>query len=180
MRERAERLHGFCLRLERRRERGATLYEAQKQFAWFWKDRAYRTAPRVKAHFHQGTLTRLYYYWRENGRRPECFTLHYIDRLPPVSPDLVRRFTAACATSGITRLSQAARLVETGNIRFNRILSAMPERLRRKIKEAFRARRVAETEARRAVKLMQNGMRERLSADATRARHLNKLAEAIG
>jgi hypothetical protein len=77
-------------------------------------------------------------------------------------------------------LSQAAHLAQTGNIRFNRILSAMPERVRQKIKEAFKARRAAELEARRAVELMQSEMRKRLATDAARARRLNKLAETIG
>src|ERR1017187_10674532 len=54
--ERAERLHLCCKTIERSRTRGVSVRKAVRYFAWFWKDRHYRTAPHVKARFKRATL----------------------------------------------------------------------------------------------------------------------------
>jgi len=174
MRERANRLHRFCKTVERRRAGGMSVRKAVKHFAWFWKDHPYRTAPHIKTKFSRAALVCLYYRWRRNGKSPECFALHYGDRLPPVTPEQIRRFVRACGTGGAVSISQAARLAGFERAIACRIRARLPARLVRRIKGVFKERRQAELEAEAAVKHFQRDMRLRLEADQRRGRNLHR------
>jgi hypothetical protein len=154
--------------------------KAVKHFAWFWKDRHYRTALHFKARLSRSTLVVLYYRWRRSGKSPACFALHYADRLAPVTPEKVRAFLGACATAGTKSMSQAARL--TGGLKSNRpsrVISRLPNVLVQRIKGIFKERRQAELKARAAVKQLQREMRQLLDADRRRVSGLKKLAKLV-
>jgi hypothetical protein len=177
--ERAGVVHRFCVAVEGRRARGQSLREAIGHSALIRRGGNYRTEPRVKIHFSRGRLRSVYYHWLKNGKTPQSLKLRYMGRIALVSPGLVQRFVAACAAPGISSMSKAAHLVKLRNIRTSRILSAMPERLRREIKKTFRARRSAAFEVRQAARRLKAEMRKLAVADATRGRRLEKLAKAI-
>jgi hypothetical protein len=179
MRERAERLHQFCKTVDRRRAAGVPVRKAVTYFAWFWKDRPYRTAPHIKARLSRSTLVRLYYRWRRNGKSPDCFALHYVDRLPLVPLEIVHAFLAACATPGVIHWSQALRLTDLKGLSFPRVFSALPERARQTIRETFTARRHAQIEVRKLVNQVQGQMRRLVAADAAKSRKLMRLAEFV-
>jgi hypothetical protein len=196
-RERAERLHQFCKTVERQRAAGVSVRKAVKHFAWFWKDRPYRTAPHIKARFGGPTLVALYYYWRRNGKSPGCFALHYADRLAPITPKEMRRFLDACGNAGTISPSQATILAGFERARACRIRARLPGPLVRQIKKIFKARRLAkiearrlasqfreqkhllEIEARKLVKQSQGQKHRLLAADAARSRKLTRLAESF-
>ena len=197
MRERAERLHRACKTIERQRAAGVSVRKAVKHFAWFWKDRHYRTAPHIKARFSRSTLVILYYHWRRNGKCPGCFALHYADRLAPVTPEEMGRFMDACGKTGTVSLSQAAILAGFERAKACRIRARLPGPLVRQIRKIFKARRLGEIEARKLVKQFQGqkhrleieverlanrfrGQKHRLlAADAARSRKLTRFSESF-
>ena len=107
-RERAMRLHRACKTIERRSAAGMPVRKAVQYFAWFWKDRTYRTAPHIKTRFGKATLVTLYYHWLRNGKSPSCFVLHYAARLAPLRAGQVRRFMGACGKAGTVSSSRTA------------------------------------------------------------------------
>jgi hypothetical protein len=153
--------------------------KAARHCAWIWKSRPYRTAPHIKARFGQATLVNRYYQWLRDGKSPDCFALHYADRLAPVTPEDMRRFLGACGKAGTVALSQAAKLAGFERARYCRVRARLPRRLVRRVKEVFKERRKAELEARAAVKQFQWQMHLRLAADAARSRKLKRLAESF-
>ena len=177
--ERAERLHRFCKSIERRRAAGVSVRKAVTYFAWFWKDRPYRTAPHIKAHFSGPTLVSLYYRWRRNGKSPACFALHYADRLAPVTLEQMRRFLGACGKAGTESLSQATTLAGLGRAAACRIRTRLPRPLVRQIKGNFKERRQAKLKARAAVKHFRWQMRVQKAAESARSRKLKRLADSF-
>src|ERR1017187_8932789 len=178
-RERAERLHRFCKSIERRRAAGVSVRKAVTYFAWFWKDRPYRTAPHIKARFIRSTLVKLYYRWRRNGKSPACFVLHYADRMAPVTREQMRRFLGACRKAGTVSLSQATTLAGLGRAAACRIRTRLPGPLVRRIKGIFKERRKAELETRGDAKKFQGRKRRRLAAESARSRKLNRLEKSF-
>lgn len=177
--ERAGRLHRFCKAVERRRAAGMPMRKAAKYFAWFWRDRHYRTAPHIKAKFSRSTLVKLYYVWRRNAKSPDCFRLHYGDRLAPVTAGEVRRFTDACARADTVSISQAARLAGSEWASGQRVVARLPAWLVLQIKRVFTERRHARREARAAIKEFQAQMRCRDKAAAARGRKVKRLLESF-
>ena len=177
--ERAERLHRFCKSIERRRAAGVSVRKAVTYFAWFWKDRPYRTAPHIKARFSGTTLVQLYYRWRRNGKSPVCFVLHYAERMAPVTREQMRRFLGACGKAGTVSLSQAASLAGFERAQFCRIRTRLPGPLVRRIKGIFKERRKAELETRADAKKFQGRKRRRLAAESARSRKPNRLEKSL-
>jgi hypothetical protein len=178
MRERAVRLHRICKAIERRRAQGVGVRKAVVQPAWFWRERHYRTAPRIKCRFARSTLVALYYQWRGSGQSPDCFVLHYAERLAPVTPDELRRFIRACAQAGTVSVRQAGRLAGFERARTNRILTRLPSRLVLRIERCFEERRQAELEAGAAAETFHRETRRLQEAERGRRSDLQKSAEA--
>ena len=178
-RERTERLHRFCKSIERRRAAGVSVRKAVTYFAWFWKDRPYRTAPHIKARFSGTTLVILYYRWRRNGKSPACFVLRYSDRMAPVTREQMRRFLGACGKAGTESLSQATTLAGLGRAAACRIRTRLPRPLVRQIKGNFKERRQAKLKARAAVKHFRWQMRVQKAAESARSRKLKRLADSF-
>ena len=179
MRERAERLHRLCKAIEMRRAAGVSVRKACTYPAWFWKDRSWRTAPRIKARFSRSTLVVLYYQWRRSGKSPDCFRLHYADRLAPVTRGEMRRFVGACGKGGTVSLSQAAKLAGFDRAKACRIRVRLPRQLVHQAKAIFKERRKAKLAARAAFKQFQWQKQLRLVADAARGRRINRLAASF-
>ena len=175
-RERAERLHRICRAIERRRAGGMLVRKAVQYHSWFCKHNPYRTAPHIKARFSSATLVVLYYHWRRSGKSPDCFELHYVTRLAPVTPKQMRRFVRACGNFGTVSFSQAARLAGLNRALACRILSRLPSALAGQIKGIFKERRREELEARAAETAFERKKRRRLAVDAARSRKMQKRA----
>ena len=173
-RERAERLHRFCKAVERRRAAGMSLRKAVRYFAWFWKDRPYRTAPHIKARFSKPTLVALYYRWRRNGKSPDCFELHYAGRLPPVTAEEIRRFADACARADTVSLRRAVGLAGFEASGGYRILARLPGGLIQGLKGIFKDRRQARIEAEGAIRKFKAEERRRLATEQARSRKLER------
>src|ERR1035437_3377453 len=152
MRQWANWLHQICKSIERQSAAGRSVRKAARHCAWVWKSRSYRTAPQIKVRFAQATLVNRYYQWLREGKSPDCFVLHYADRLPPVTPEIVRGFVVACATPGVTRWRQARKLTDLKGLSFHRVFAALPTRMRRVILDTFTARKQAEIDARKFLK----------------------------
>ena len=178
-RERARRLHRLCKAVERRRSAGISVRKAVRYFAWFWRNRPYRTAPHIKAKFKRPTIVALYYHWRRNGKSPDCFAQRYGGRLGPVTRREMRRFLGACGKAGTVSLSQAAKLAGFDRAKACRIRVRLPRQLVDQIKGIFKERRKADREARAAVKRLrwQSGLWR--SADVGRKRKLERLCESL-
>jgi hypothetical protein len=179
MRERAERLHRIFKAVERQRAGGMPVRRAVQYHAWFCKHHPYRTAPHVKSGFSSATLVVMYYHWRRSGKSPDCFELHYITRLAPVTPKRMRRFLRACGKAGTVSLGQAARLAGLERAIYCRIRARIPAPLVRRIKGVFKERRRAELEARADETAFERKKRRRLAVDAARSRKIQKLAGAF-
>jgi hypothetical protein len=129
--------------------------KAVKYFAWYWRDRPYRTAPHIKARLRRSTLVNLYYHWRRNGKSPNCFGLHYGDRLATITVEEIRRFVDACGEAGTASLGQAARLAGFERGRDRRILARLPGPLVRRIKALFKERHQGQLQAREVAAQLQ-------------------------
>jgi hypothetical protein len=176
MRERAERLHRIFKAVERQRAGGMPVRRAVQYHAWFCKHHPYRTAPHVKSGFSSATLVVMYYHWRRSGKSPDCFELHYVTRLAPVTPKQMRRLVRACGKFGTVSFSQAARLAGLNRALACRILSRLPCALAAQLKGIFRERRREGLEARAAETAFERKKRRRLAVDAVRSRKMQKLA----
>jgi len=177
--ERAARLRRFCQAVERRRAAGVSVRKAIKSFAWYWKNRSYRTAPRIKARYSRSTLVMLYYRWCRNGRSPDCFNLQYVSRLAPVTPEQMQRFIDGCARAGTVSFTEAARLAGFEDGRANRILARLPERWVRETRKSFKGRRQARLEALEARHKYKRGIRRRDLAVAAAGRRIKRLGESF-
>jgi hypothetical protein len=175
-RERAELLQRLFVRVEERRKEGMSLDKALRRR---WYGRRWHGAHRRKVRLGRARLGALFYFWSKNGRTPECLALRFASTLPPVPLETVQAFVRACAVPGVTKFSEAARLVDNGGVSFRRILSALPDRVWRSIRQSFRARRQGEIEARKLVNHLQVKMRRLLAADVTRSRQVNRQVEFL-
>lgn len=105
MRERARILQRICESVEDRRARGMSLHKALRRPAWAWKSKTYKSGKPVR--LTEGTLARLYYAWRANGRTPEAFALGYKFTRKPISAALATAFIKANAREGVTSMQAA-------------------------------------------------------------------------
>ena len=173
--ERAALLHRFCQTVDRRRAAGVSVRKAVKYFAWFWKDRPYRTAPHIKARFSRPTLVALFYRWRRAGKSPDCFALHYSDRLAPVTAEEIRRFADACARADTVSFRRAVRLAGFEASVGYRILARLPGGLIQGLKGIFKDRRQARIEAEGAIRKFKAEERRRLATERARGRKAMRL-----
>ena len=148
-REDAEGLHRLFMRAEILREQGLSLNKALRHR---WHGPRFHSAHRVKVRRNLPGLRARYYRWQRGGRTPECIAVRFISKLPPVPPETVRAFVAACAVAGVSHFSQAFRLTDSKGLSYRRVCSALPDQVLRAIRETFKARRLAEIEARKLVK----------------------------
>jgi hypothetical protein len=126
-----------------------------------------------------GSLRVLYYYWARSGKTPECLAVRFPSKLPPVPSETVRAFVTACGVAGVTKFSQALRLIDSKGVPYRRVLVALPDQALRIIRKTFAAGRKAEIEARKVVKQSQGQLHRLLAADAARRRKVNRLADSF-
>ena len=167
-RSRAEELHIFCTDVELLNNRGIPVCQAVRDC---------KPSRYSGVHLSDQRLRALWYDWKRSGKSLDRLSVHYPRKAVPAAA--VKAFIHACATPGVMRWSQAARLVNLENFRVDRIVSAIPNASRRKIRHAFDARRAVELDSRKAVSRLQAKMQRRLLNDKRRSEGLRKIAEAI-
>jgi hypothetical protein len=193
-REDAEGLHRLFMRAEILREQGLSLNKALRHR---WHGPRFHSAHRVKVRRNLPGLRARYYRWQRGGKTPECIAVRFISKLPPVPPETVRAFVAACAVAGVSHFSQAFRLTDSKGLSYRRVCSALPDQVLRAIRETFKARRLAviearklvnqfreqkhslEIEARRLANEFHGQKRRLLAADVARSRKLTRFAESF-
>lgn len=173
--ERADRLHRFCKSVERRRAAGVSVRRAVEYFAWFWRDRSYRTAPKIKAKFSRSRLVVLYYLWLRSGRSPGCFVVNYGGRRAPVTAEQLRAFVGALARAG--SLADAARIAGFQDGRPERLLGRLPGRLIVRLKRFFKERAKVAAQDQAAILGLGRELRRLRAAPRLRRLALTKFAE---
>jgi hypothetical protein len=174
MREDAQSKHAFCLRAEERIAGGMPVRRACS--SRFFTKQVYQEKPAKKARRSSSSLVNMYYRWRRNGRNPDCLIPKFGSKLAPVPAELLQRFIGACATPGVTKFSQAERLVGSQGFRQSRIRAALGGKALRKIQAVFELRRRDEAEIAKAIRRLQAMQHRRLAADVARAARLRELA----
>jgi hypothetical protein len=134
-------LQRICKSIERRRAGGQSFRRAVRYAAWYWRERTYRAAPKVKVKLSRHTIRTLYYRWRRSGKRLGCFALQYKTRCCPVSRSLVGQFLRSCAAPGICSLAAAWARLQPAGVSIRALTEATPEALRLAIRAALRERR---------------------------------------
>ena len=158
------------------RKRGLSLAKGLRRR---WYGAHWHTAHHVKVRLGPARLRSLYYLWVRKGRRAECLAPRFACMLPPIPAEIVKAFLGACAVAGVSHFSEAFRLIDMKGFSCGRVLSALPDRSRRILREAFAARRQAEIEARKLAKQLQRQTHRLWAGDTARSRRLKKLAELI-
>lgn len=91
--ERVKLAHRICTRIAGRVARGHSIGKSFTYFAWYWRDRFYRTDPGRRVRLSRPTIIRLYYQWQKNGQTPDSLRLCYGRRGGPKLPmKLAARF----------------------------------------------------------------------------------------
>jgi hypothetical protein len=197
-REDAEGLHRLFTRVEQRRAQGLSLNEALRPR---WYGPRFHTARDIPVRRSHPTVRTRYYHWRSHGQTPECIAVRFISKLPPVPPEVLSGFLAACATAGATHFSRAFRLTDTKGFSRSRVLAALPDQAVKLLRDIFLARRrdkikaqelakaarrqlrlarrQAETEVQKLEIASRRGSRRLIVADATRNRKLDKLVKRL-
>ncbi len=174
--ERAQLLQQLFERVEDRLKTGVSLDKALRRR---WYGKRFHTAHHIKVRLSDARLRTLFYHWRRNGRTPECLSLRFGSALPPVPPETVRKWVRSCAMLHVSHFTQALRLIDDEGISLRRLNSALPERVRRTIRETFAARRLAKIDAQKRLSGFGIQMGRLLAANAVSRRRLNKIAEGL-
>ncbi len=166
----AERVHRCCLGIERASARHVPVRKAARIQAWWFRHRAYRTAPQIKPRMGAHRLVAHYYHWLKSGKSPACFPLHFVDRLPLITPDQMRRFVGACTRPGTRSWRQATKMAGFDRGKVWRIRRRLPVSLIQRIKQVFKLRRQTKLDLRAAAALFRvQAGRRKLEARAAAA-----------
>jgi hypothetical protein len=107
---------------------------------------------------------------------PDCLALRYPSTIPPVSPEILRAFVAACGVAGVQHFSQAVKLIDSKGVSYRRMLAALPDQVCRVIRGTFLARRMAKVGVRKLESQVAGQKRRALAVDLARSRKLDRLA----
>ena len=143
-RERAIRVHRFFETIERRRQRGMKLSKAFHWLRWWCRqpDRVYRCDPSRRMRLSPGTLKRLYYKWRRDGRTPEALKLEYWTR-QKIDACHVQQCVRVALAPSFRSLRSAYRALPEPAATYHAFRHVIPAELRRNLRSLFQARQTA-------------------------------------
>jgi hypothetical protein len=105
--EKARRLHRRFRSAEAGAQRGKPVTKSLRRFAWYWKDRSFRTDPKRKFQFSLATLLRLYRQWQRGGCVVSALYPRYRPAGANIPAPVVCRFMEFCASRLLSSLRDA-------------------------------------------------------------------------
>jgi hypothetical protein len=121
------------------------MHEMLVWFAWRWKGRRYKCDPARRIRFGYGTLTELYYRWKENGRTPAALALRYPCANRKLSARHVAELSKLCLAPETMSLSEAWRKLPARVATKSAYYYAIPKRLRAALARLLAHRRRGQT-----------------------------------
>src|SRR5579884_629334 len=136
--ERARRLHKVCIGIEKSIRKGHTLRRAMRWSLRTARNQGfYRADASRRIRVSRGTLLRLYYQWKRNGRCQQAFALRY--RTPhkfDLSPSQLREFINVASSPTVGNIGTAIdRCARAWQISSRTLLRRLPVALRNDIRQ---------------------------------------------
>ena len=154
-RERVQRLTRIFRCLDRGLAHGKRLNKMLVKHAWRWRGRHYKSSPEQAIHFRKCTLLRLYYTWRDGGRKPEVLALRYWRGNRKASMGQVIELSKFCLSPETKSFRAAYRELATPGATESAYRHATPARLRAAVAALLAHRRHEQVLERAARKLLE-------------------------
>jgi hypothetical protein len=129
---------------------GQSLHKAVRWFAWYWRNRFYKSDPSRPIRLSAQTIIRLFYRWKSEGRTPGAVALRYRSSLQKLAPGDVIELARRCLAPGARSFSGTWRELPNPRASSSAFSYATQPALRERLAALFAARRALKREERAA------------------------------